>query len=266
MVVYLDVLVIENIIINTFLLYITSQTLLKKTNFKWIVLSGSLGGVYASFMVFPRLRLFTSMLFKIAAAAFMIFIAFRNKKIMFIIKATVVLILYSMTLAGVCVFIEFYKNDNTNFSVILENVPYEYILISIMVLYMFISRIIIFIKDRREVFNLIYKVEIGTSNSKNYVRAFFDTGNELREPVTNLPVMIVERASLKNVKINEKLKYYIQYRVVDGKVGKLEAFKPVYVKIYRNNEIEDVDMLIALSDDKLSNFNDYTALLPRGCI
>lgn len=264
--VYLDVLIIENVIVNTFLLYITSQTLMKKVKFRYIIAAGTVGGMYVCTLIFPGLKFFSSIIFKILAAEIMIYITFRSKNIVFNIKALVILIIYSMTLAGVCMFLNFSKSESTIFNANFENISYRYLIIGIMVLYMLIFRIITFVKDRKDMCSFIYHVDIGINNTKKSVKAFLDTGNELREPVTNLPVMVIERKALDNIVFDDRYKYYIKYTVVNGKVGMLEGFKPSYTKIYVGNKIENRDMIIALSDNKLSQYNDYTALLPRGCI
>lgn len=266
MVVYIDVLIIENVIVNTFLLYITSQTLMKKVKFRYITAAGTIGGMYVCTLIFPELKFFSSIIFKIIAAEIMIYITFRSNNILFNIKALVILIIYSMTLAGVCMFLNFSESEFTIFNINFKNISYRYLIIGIMVLYMLIFRIITFVKDRRDMCSFIYDVDIGINNTKKSVKAFLDTGNELREPVTNLPVMIIERRALDNIVLDDRYKYYIKYTVVNGKVGVLEAFKPSYTQIYVGNKAENKDMIIALSDNKLSEYNDYTALLPRGCI
>lgn len=266
MVVYLDVLIIENVIVNTFLLYITSQTLMKKVKFRYLIIAGTIGGIYVCTLIFPKLRFFSGIIFKIIAAEIMIYITFRSKNILFNIKALVILIIYSMTLAGVCMFLNLSESQFTIFNINFKNVSYRYLIIGIMILYMLIFRIITFVKDRKDIYSFIYHVDIGINNTKKSVKAFLDTGNELREPVTNLPVMVIEREALDNIVLDDRYKYYIKYKVVNGKIGILEAFKPSYTKIYVGNKIENKDMIIALSDNKLSEYNDYTALLPRGCI
>ncbi|MFL0249938.1 sigma-E processing peptidase SpoIIGA [Clostridium neuense] len=266
MLIYLDVLIIENAIVNTFLLYITSQTLMKKVKFRYIIIAGTIGGMYVCTLIFPSIRFFSGIIFKIITAEIMIYITFRNKNVLFNIRALVILIIYSMTLAGVCMFLNFSQSQAKIFDIDFSNISYRYLMVGIMILYMLIFRIITFVKDRKDVFNLIYRVDIGINNTEKSIRAFLDTGNELREPISNLPVMVIERKSLGNIILDDRYKCYIKYKVVDGKIGRLEAFKPAYIKIYVGNKAENKDMVIALSDNKLSEYNEYTALLPRGCI
>ena len=48
------------------------------------------------------------------------------------------------------------------------------------------------------------------------MRAFLDTGNELREPATNLPVLIVERDIFYDINLSKYDKFYIPYKVING--------------------------------------------------
>ena len=146
------------------------------------------------------------------------------------------------------------------------NFPYEWLFISLMVLYITIDRLVIYVKDRNKVFTLIYDVDIVFRNKSKTVRAFLDTGNELREPATNLPVVIVEKSVFENVNLEGMDKFYIPYRVINGKCGKLQGFKPDVVKINFGQEIKYREVIIAICKDKLSKFDDYHALLSRGVI
>lgn len=266
MVVYLDVLILENSIVNTFLLYVTSETLRLKVSMKYLILSGILGGLYVIVLIIPELKIFSKLIFKIVIAFLMIIIAYRKKSLMFNIKAISILIMYSMLTAGICFFIQLNYLQNNFFNVFMGNMSYKLIIIALMIIYMFVNRIIWFIHDRKFTQNLTYKIEICVKNSKKIVEAFLDTGNELREPITNLPVIIVERRLMTNINWDDSVKYYVPFRLVNGNIGKLEAFKPTYVKIYIGNKIEVRNAIIALIDNKLSDLNDYNALLSRGSI
>ncbi|AJA48203.1 putative sporulation sigma-E factor-processing peptidase [Clostridium pasteurianum DSM 525 = ATCC 6013] len=265
MVVYLDILIIENLIVNMFLLYITSQTLKIKIKLQYLLAAALLGSMYVLTIIYPLPKLLSSIGFKFFVALLMIIVVFRKSNVIFNIKAAAIFILYSMMTAGFCIFIEFYFSKGLTF----DNMPvfsYKYILCSIMILYITIHRIIIFIKDRKEIVSFIYDVDIMFDEKKKRVKAFLDTGNELREPLTNLPVMIVERSILKDINIKEKDMFYIPFKVVNGSGGYLKGFKPSNVNIYKNSMLEKTELIVAVCDTKLSDLNDYNALLSRGII
>ncbi|MCR3759277.1 sigma-E processing peptidase SpoIIGA [Clostridium felsineum] len=266
MVVYLDVLIFENSIVNTFLLYITAQTLRIKVKMRYLILAGILGGLYVMVLIIPSLKIFSCLIFKILAAVLMIIMSFRKKNFIFNVKALAIFIMYSMLTAGLCFFIELNYESDSLLNVFVGNTSYKWILISIMIIYMFVNRIIWFINDRKLTQKLIYKIEVVFKDNEKVIKAFLDTGNELREPITNLPVIVAEKNLFGNIKLDDYAKFYVPFRLFDGNMGKLEAFKPSCVKIYIGNEVVVKNIIIALIDNKLSEFNDYNALLSRGSI
>lgn len=265
MVVFLDVLIIENLIVNMFLLYVTSQTLKVKVKLRYLFMAGFLGSLYVLTIIYPVPKFFTGIFLKFIVAAVMILVTFRKNNILFNIKASGIFILYAMMTAGCCIFIELYFSKGLTF----DNMPtfsYKYILCTLMILYMVLHRIVIFVKDRKEILNFIYDVDIVFGEKKKRIKAFLDTGNELREPVTNLPVMIVEKDILSDINIKSKEVFYIPFKVVNGSGGLLKGFKPVDVNICKNNIFEKTELIVAVCDTKLSDLNDYNALLSRGII
>jgi stage II sporulation protein GA (sporulation sigma-E factor processing peptidase) len=265
-VVYLDVLLLENLIVNFFLLYITAQTLRIYIKLRYMFLAAFLGSLYVLTLIYPVPKIFSSLIFKLIVACLMTIICFRKKDLNLNLKATAIFIIYSMMLAGLCIFIEFYNSKSLTFDGGFINFSYKYILIAFFISYMVVHRLIIYVKDRKEITKLIYDVEIITGNNAKKVKAFLDTGNELREPATNLPVMLVDKEILEDVKIGGGNKFYIPYKVIDGSKGLLVGFKPTTVNIYNGDTYTSRDMIIAFSDHRLSELNEYNALLSRGII
>ncbi|MBP2031579.1 stage II sporulation protein GA (sporulation sigma-E factor processing peptidase) [Clostridium algifaecis] len=261
MIVFLDVLIFINAVVNFFLIYITAKTLRIKVKFRYILLSSCLGSLYVITLVFPRLAVFTNLSFKIAAAEILVLITFRSKNIIFNLKALSIFIMYSMLLAGICIFIQ-YNTGGYN----LYDFSYKWLLISIMVIYIIIDRLVVYIRDRKNLTTLIFNVDIILNSGSKRVKAFLDTGNELKEPATNLPVIIVEKSVFCNIDIKGYDKFFIPYKVVNGKCGKLVGFKPKAVKIAVGKNMESRDAIVAFCEDRLSELSDYHALLPRGVI
>ncbi len=266
-IVYIDVLILVNFIVNLFILHITVQTLRKRVKLRWMCLSGFIGSLYVLTVVYPKLKYLSYIPFKILIVIIMILIVFREKSILLNIKASLIFTLYSILLAGMCLFIQMSNSKDMSFDIIIINFPYEKLLLSIMIIYMLIYRIIIFIADRKKISTLIYTVDIINKNYKTTIKAFLDTGNELREPATNLPVLIVERKILSEILLEKNNTYYIPYTVVNGARGNLIGFKPEYVNVHIDKEnIETRDVIIAFCDYRLSKDNDYNGLMSRGIL
>ncbi|WP_123054141.1 sigma-E processing peptidase SpoIIGA [Clostridium sp. JN-1] len=262
MIIYLDVLILENLIVNFFLLYVTARTLKIEIKFVYIFISALIGAMYTIVLVYPSLVKLSSILFKLLVALAMVFIAFRSKKIKLNLKILSIFILYSMILAGICMFLEYNTPDYGNYFFI-ANFSYKKLMISLMLAYIFADRILIYVKDKKDLNKFIYSVDIVLNNSKKTIKAFLDTGNELREPATNLPVIVVEKSIFKDIDLKMYDKFYIPYRVVNGQEGMMKGIKPKYVVIYETNKYEKREAIIAFCDQKLSEFNEYNALLSR---
>ena len=98
------------------------------------------------------------------------------------------------------------------------------------------------------------------------LKGFLDTGNELREPITNLPVVFKESTVIDKKLIDENQMITISYKVVNNRKFEVKAFKPKALIVHRGEEKKVVDCFIALSKGSLSNENKFNALLSRGVI
>lgn len=266
MVVFLDVLLLENFIVNLFLLRATVQTIRKKISTRRLIMAAIIGSSYVITLVIPWLKFFTVTPFKILIAMVMIVIAIGYKDFSALIKGTLLFIVYSMFLAGIAFYIAIQDNPNLDHAAVIYNFSYKNIILALMTLYLVVNKIVMYVKERKQLTNYIYNIEIYIDGMKTSVRTFLDTGNELREPVTNLPVIIVERDMFKILNLKDYNKYSIPYYVVSGYAGNLVGIKPDGIKIDVDGNLKDEKVIVAFCDEKLSKHNDYNGLLPRGII
>lgn len=265
MIIYVDVVFIENFIINLFLLHITAKTVKNEINLNRILFSSILGAGYVIILLYSKLKFLSFFSVKILMAFIMVVIAYNNKSFIAELKNLCIFISYAMFLAGMCLFLQLNSKDVYSIKgAILGDFSYKKQILALMIIYIFTDRIITYVKDKKILKKLIYNVEIVTNEYNKTIKAFLDTGNELREPISNLPVLIVEKSELLYAQnITDKL--YISYKAVNGEYGQLEAFKPLYINIYMDDEKkEKKQVVVALCDGKLSKENNYSALLSRG--
>ncbi|MHC6179532.1 sigma-E processing peptidase SpoIIGA [Clostridium sp. JNZ X4-2] len=263
LVVYIDLLILINLTVDFFLLYITGRTLKLKMRFGFMFLAAAMGSIYTITLVYPSLSLFSAFYFKIIVSIVLVYVSFGNRGFMVNLKILSVFILYSMLLAGLCIFIQYSIYSYVDGPIII-NFPYQWLFTSLMLLYITIDRLVVYVKDRNNLYTLVYNVDIVFKNKCKTVKAFLDTGNELREPVTNLPVIIVEKSVLENINLEGVCEFYIPYRVINGACGKLQGFKPDIIKIDLGEEVKYREVIIAICQEKLSKLGDYHALLSRG--
>lgn len=266
MVVYLDMLLLENFLVNLFLLTITMQTIKKKVPTGRLMLSSIIGTSYVLTIVIPKLKLFTTTPFKIVVAVIMILIAIKDKSVIEILKAMGIFVLYSILLAGMAFYLAIKDNPSLSPSAMIYNFSYKNLILSLMITYILVYKLIVYVKERRILTSYVYNTEICIDNVKTIIKAFLDTGNELREPATNLPVIIVEKELFKDLNLKTHDIYNIPYSVVNGYNGKLIGIRPDSVKININGDVREKNLILAFSDKKLSKHSDYNGLLPRGII
>ncbi|WP_300383183.1 sigma-E processing peptidase SpoIIGA [Clostridium sp.] len=265
MVVYIDIIIIENFIINLFLLINTMKSLKFNYN-KKIYLSSAIGAFY-TITLFMKIRFLTSIFMKIFMVAIMILICHQKRNIKNILKATTVFFLLSFMLCGFGFSLYFMDNqyDFLN-QFTIKGFSLKYILISIMILNIVFTRIIEFLKERFFINNFIYDMEIIINGSIINLKGFLDTGNALREPITNLPCILIEEEYLQGFNLKNKEKFYINYKTI-GNCGDIEGFIFENIRIKKDKESwSEIKAVICKSEIKLSKENEFNALLSRGVI
>lgn len=266
MVIFIDVIVAENFIVNFFLLDLTANTINVRSSWRRISIGAIVGAFYTLTILFKSLYIFTFIPVKALIAILMVYISLNIKNIALLVKGVVVFFLYTFTLAGIIIYGE-YKSNAPMDGLIITKFSNQILLLAMMVLYVVISRAIKFIFERKKLKMFTYDVEISIKGTYYMIKALLDTGNELKEPVTNLPVIIVEKNQLLDSGYEGYQKLYIPYKAVDGSSNYLEAFKAEEIRInFDNNNCQSIKAIIAVTDNKLSEYDEYQALLSRGII
>lgn len=111
------------------------------------------------------------------------------------------------------------------------------------------------------------QVELYLGEKKLQVQALFDTGNYLQEPISKKPVSVMERRMLEPW-LEEKVegRIYIPYRSVGKAEGILEAVQLDKIHILGEKEIWIGKPIVAMSEEILSETEDYQLILnPNLC-
>ena len=267
MAVYLDVIILENFIVDMVLLKITSKVMKISIRTSRLIISSLIGGVYTIVVFVPKLEFFARIPFQIAMSIIIMFVLLKKVDLKTILKAAGVFILLSFLLCGLCYLLilcssEFLITETTN----LNDNTLKNIVISLLVLYLCIERLITYLKERLLIDNFTFDVEFELNNLKCCIRGFLDTGNELREPLTNLPCILVEEKYVNNYEFKDNNTYLIPYSAI-GVKGNLKGIRCNNIRI-RNNKgkWETVQAIICPCSEIFSKENDFNALLSRGII
>ena len=264
--VYIDILILENFIINLFLMILTMKILKYKVKDILLICSGFIGALYTIVLLFPKLNVLTSFPCRIIVLYIMIRISYGKKGFINIIKAMGIFLLLTFTLSGLCFLFSLNQNEyllGESFEI--SKYSMKYLLLGGMIIYMFCNRLIEYIKNKLMINNFKFKIQFEISGNVYNIEGFLDTGNELREPISNLPCILIEKDFINTSDFNSHDIYYIPYSAI-GYGGNLKGIKVESIKIKGEKFYNEVDAIICLCNEKLSKENDFNALLSRGVI
>ena len=265
--VYLDIIFIENAIIDLFLMLVTLRLLRLKYRKDGIYIAAIIGGIYGLAPIVGSAVL-SSTLLKIIVAIIMIILSLKEKVLSNIFKATIMFFMVSFILCGVTFMSLLSSSTYTIYGgMSTSDYSIRWILISILFVGVIAIRVYDTIKERAVIDNFIYDIYIKNDEKILMLKGFLDTGNELREPVTNLPCIIVENTYFNQFEIDDDKKFIIKYDTIN-EVGEVKGFKGQNIMI-RNEEANSwtkVEAVICGCERKLSKEDEFQALLSRGIV
>ena len=265
MVIYVDIFSFGNFIVNLFLLFVLVKSLSLKMNYKKCLLSSSIGTVYALLVLYSNFSIILSNLFiKLIVSFLMVVVVVGRKNLMLLLKANLLFLSITFLLAGLCIFIEI--SGKSTIYLFIFRIRVTDILTGIMILILVLDRLYYFLKERISTTNYIFEIEINMFNKCIKVNSFLDTGNELKEPITNLPVILLEKGLIDDIDIDEDKCYLIPYTTADGTKGTMKAFKPEKFAINKDGNFIEKEVIIAITDTRFSKENEYKALLNKALL
>ncbi len=255
MIIYIDVVFIINFILDLALLLTVNIALKRYRQIRYMLLSSLIGEVSLINLFIP-LNSALLCLFKLIIALIMVITAFGYKNIKYTFYNALYFYMTSIILGGFLYFLKLefsYKNDNIIFYYGSLGLNYLFLIIlSPIILYVFIKSL----KALKEIKNYYYSVLIMfDKTNKLKLTGFLDTGNRLTSPISNKPIILINKKLLKS-EINIRSPMYIPYNTVSGH-SLLLVIKPY--KIYINKK-EIKNYLIGLTEDSF-NLNGIECLL-----
>ena len=285
MILYADVVFIENLCINYIILLITFKILKKKLKKIRILFASIIGGIYA---VLSYINIETGMLslfIKIIMSILIIKIAFNSKIIKEIIQEIIVFYLVTFGLGGAifAVLFNIGKNQIVIRNGVVIGISSAKILISgIIIGYLIIVKTIKILKKMFRVSSVYGNIRIVMNNKEIELKAMLDTGNLLVEPISKSPVIIVEKEKLNNIipddilnidiggdveRIDVRDEYIskiklIPYSSVGKENGILMGIRAEKLIIELDNKkYETDDVIIGVFEKQFKSNGKYSALL-----
>ena len=200
MTIYLDVIFLENIVINYIMLYVTGIISKAQIKQKRLFLGALIGAVYSIIYYLFRLKIYSSFIIKIVLSIVIIYVAFNSSNLKELLKKVLLFYLSSFVFGGAAITIIYMVNSQNitiQNGVLVGSYTLRTILIGIVVAYFTIILAFKIIKISKK--DLICEIVVTLNNKEINSKALIDTGNLLKEPITNLPVIVMEHTLLYDI-------------------------------------------------------------------
>lgn len=289
MTIYIDVIILENLIMNYIILYATGIIAKTKIKYSRLFFGSLIGAIYAVTEYWLKINIYSNIILKFILSIIIVYVSFYPQNIKNMWKQLLFFYLTTFTFGGVATYLIYVLKPQ---NIIIKNGMYagSYTL-KVIFLGAILGTIIIIIsfkiaKNKISKKDMFCKAKITLNKKDIYLNAMVDTGNMLKEPISGLPVIVVEYTKLYNIipkeilnnidlilggdlkKIPEDIKkeYISKLKVIPfaslGKQnGMLMGIKADSVEILGEYTIEKKEAIIGIYNKSLTKRGEYDALL-----
>ncbi|MDR7870075.1 MAG: sigma-E processing peptidase SpoIIGA [Tissierellaceae bacterium] len=291
MYIILEYYLLENFFINFLVLYTTNKITKSKIKTKGIIIGTIISTLYSLIIFLPSLLFLTSFIFKIIISAIIIYITFNSKSIKTFLYQWLCFYIVSFIFAGAIMSL------TSNFTNITKAISKEINLFKIfeikhiivgIIIALLISIIVFSYNHRKkQIEKLLVDAKISIKDQTVIIKALVDTGNSLKDPLSNRNVFVVELSKLHSILPDELINFYrdkfktniedillnlmdkfpitlVPFKSIGNDNGIILGFKPDSVIIRLPNEGEDIELskiIIGIYNGHLSNEGEFSGLL-----
>lgn len=290
MTIYIDIVLIENLIMNYIILFTTAVVLKIKVNHIRLILASLLGAGYSIIAYMGIIKVYSSIILKIILSVLIIYIAFNPQNIKKMCKDLLLFYLVSFVFGGAAfalIYIIKPQNILMKNGLFLGTYPLKTVMLGAVVAFCIIIGAFAIIKNKISKKDMFCEIEILINQKKIKTKAMIDTGNMLKEPITNVPVIVVEHILLyscmpkeilnnlkeimggdfKDIPCDIQEKYISKLKLIPfsslGKQnGMLIGIRPEYVKVITDEQEKiNKNVIIGIYEKSLTKKGEYQALI-----
>lgn len=290
MTIYIDVVFLENLVMNSIILVASGIILKKKMKWIRIILASSLGAIYTIIGYISVLEIYSNLILKVILSILIIYIAFNPQTVKQLWKDLLIFYLTSFVFGGVAfalIYVVKPQDILMKNGLFLGTYPLKTVLLAAIVAFIIIIAAFAIVKTKFSKKDMFCDVEVELNNKIIKTRAMIDTGNLLKEPITNTPVIVLEHTLLYEcvpkeildnlesilggelVKIPEEVRneYISKLKLIPfvslGKQnGMLVGIKADSLKIIQDDqEKENKNIIVGIYNKSLTKRGEYRALI-----
>lgn len=292
MTIYIDVVLIENLIMNYIILLATGLILKIKIKHIRLIIGSLLGAIYTIIGYMGILEIYSSFILKIILSIMIVYIAYYPQTLKKMWKELLFFYLTSFVFGGVAfslIYIVKPQEIIMKNGLFLGTYPLKTVILGAIVAFVIIITAFKIIKSKISKKDLICEITVEIENRKITTKALIDTGNMLKEPITNTPVVVIEHTLLYDVLPKEilnhleeiiggdfkeipeeiKNKYVSKLKLIpysslgkqNGMLLGIKAKKLIIVKGEEKEKIEKENIILGIYDKSLTKKGEYRAII-----
>ena len=294
--IYIDILFLENVVINYLILLVTAKFSKSRTSNLRLFLGALVGALYLVLMIIlPEIEIYTTVLAKVILSFAIIAVTFNIEKITVYLKTLAIFYVSTFIFAGAGFALLYFKQNGgvVKNGVIVSSIPllgtkWTEIILAIAVAGIVIRVLWDIIQNKFLRENILVQLMISIDNKAIVLYALVDTGNSLHDPLTNMPVVVVEFSAIKEILPLEIINifeggdendltsitnaiscssWFSRFRLIPftslGKEhGMLIGFRSDFIEIDKDNKKKGIsDVIVGIYNRTLSKNEKYRALL-----
>lgn len=286
MIVYIDIVLIENIFMNYIILFATASINKVELKLIRIFIASLIGGIYAVVSYISDLDIYRTLILKLLLSITMVYIALTPKTIKKCLKQLLIFYLTSFTFGGTAFALLYFIKPSEILirnGIYIGSYPLKIAILGGIVGFVIVVVAFKIAKGKMTSKNMYCKTKIQIGGKQIQSISMIDSGNLLREPISGNPVVVVETSILQDIIPNQILENTEE--IIEGRTnqvpkeyanklriipftslgtpnGMLLGLKADKITInHDDEEIENKDIIIGLYNKKLSKIDKYTSLI-----
>ncbi|WP_078547285.1 sigma-E processing peptidase SpoIIGA [Litchfieldia alkalitelluris] len=294
MYIYLDIIWLLNFLFDALLLLLTA-IILKRKIIKWkILIAALLGSMIVVLMITPLSSISSHPIIKIMFSIMMVLIAFGYKRFRYFLQGLLTFYFTTFMIGGGMIGVHYFfeyemvitnnvlATSSTGFG---HPISWLFVIIGFPLSWYFSKSQIENIETKKIHYDQIVEVEVIIDEVHFRIKGLIDSGNQLYDPISKSPVMIMDTDKIRNLIPEQIIKQsmnmeqlgmnedeephkwesrvrIIPYRGVGQTHQFLLALKPDKITIFHDNEMIIVKKaLVALNHTRLSSEDEYQCIL-----
>jgi stage II sporulation protein GA (sporulation sigma-E factor processing peptidase) len=228
MIIYIEQVLIDNMVVNYFLLWFCSALLGQEKSKARLVFASFVGTAFA--FVFPLFELsqYISIFLKISLGALIILTAFKYKNLRQFVTNFVTFVIATFLLGGVVLglivnlFSDFQMQGNSLSYT--SSIPIGVFLLFGFLLFKVFYDLVLYVQSKGSLASMSFDLLVHYKNNIIKIKAFLDTGNLLVDSKTKLPIIVVNFSAFKDILALETEDFLLgNYNIKNSRYQKIET-------------------------------------------